>query len=398
MKLQLYTLLLVVVFTFNLSFLKAQTTNGYNFEVVKQLKTTPVKDQQRTGTCWSYATTSFIESELIRMGKPDVILSSMFFVRHAYTNKAERYVRFHGTNNFGQGGQAHNVFDVVKEHGFIPEKFYPGNNYGEDQHVHSEFEAVLQSMADAVIKNKNRKLSTAWKPAIESVVDSYLGIVPESFEIERKMVTPKEYASSMGFNPNDYIELTSFNHHPYYLPAILEIPDNWAHKAYINIPIDELINIIFNAIENGYTVCWDGDTSEKGFAYSKGLAVLPQAKVEEMSDSEQAKWSDVPKDSLTIKLYSFSEIVPEIKVDEQYRQQTFDNYQTTDDHLMHIVGISKDTNGNRYFITKNSWGTDDHIYNGYLHMSEQYVRGKTIAILLHKDALPKDIAAKIGLK
>ena len=374
-----------------------QPETGYNFEIVKQIKTTPVKDQQRTGTCWSYATTSFIENELMRMGKPEVILSPMFFVRHAYVSKAERFVRFQGTNNFGQGGQAHNVMDIIKSYGFIPEASYSGNNYGEDQHVHSEFEAVLSSMVDAVIKNKNRKLSTAWKPALESVTDSYLGAIPLEFEFEGEKFTPKNFASHMGFNPDDYVELTSYSHHPYYQSVILEIPDNWAHKPYYNIPIDELIEVIENAIKNGYTVCWDGDTSEKGFKYSKGLAVLPQAKVEEMNDSEQAKWSEVPKDSLMMKLYSFAEIVPEINANQKYRQETFDNYQTTDDHLMHIVGISKDSKGTQYFITKNSWGNDDHIYEGFLHMSEQYVRGKTVAILVHKDAIPTKIAKSIGL-
>ncbi|HPJ45961.1 MAG TPA: C1 family peptidase [Tenuifilaceae bacterium] len=393
-------LLIITVSVFVLSQLNAngQIDNGYNFEVVKQVKTTPVKDQQRTGTCWSFATTSFIETELLRMNKTEIILSPMFFVRHAYLTKAERFVRFQGTINFDRGGQAHDVVDVVRNFGIIPEQYFSGKNYGEEEHVHSELNAMLIAMADVVIKNKNRTLSTAWQPAIESVVDSYLGKIPEVFEYEGKKYSPKEFSRYMGINPDDYVELTSFNHHPYYQSVILEIPDNWSHKTYYNVPIDELILVMNNAIENGYTVCWDGDTSEKGFAYSKGLAVLPQAKVEEMSDSEQAKWSNVPKDSLTMKLFSFSEIVPEIKVTELYRQQTFDNYQTTDDHLMHIVGISKDTNGTQYFITKNSWGTDDHIYDGYLHMSEQYVRGKTIAVLLHKDALPKDIAIKIGLK
>lgn len=391
------TTLVIVLMSFQLAH-GQKSDSGYQFEIVKLIKTTPVKDQQRTGTCWSYATTSFIETELLRMGKAEIILSPMFFVRHSYLTKAKRYVRFQGTNNFGQGGQAHNVMDVVRDYGFIPEEHFNGNNYGEDQHVHSEFEAMLQAMVDVVTKNKNRKLSTAWEPAIESVIDSYMGKIPSEFAFDGKKFSPLSFAKQMGFTPDDYIEITSYNHHPYYQPIVLEIPDNWAHKSYYNIPIDELIEIIKYAVENGYSVCWDGDTSEKGFAYNKGIAVLPQVKVGEMSDSERAKWSDVPKDSLTLKLYSFSEIVPEVNADQHYRQNTFNNYQTTDDHLMHIVGISKDQNGSVYFYTKNSWGTDDHKYNGYLHMSQQYVKGKTVAIMLHRDAIPTHLAKKLGVE
>lgn len=376
----------------------AQGETGYQFEMVKTIKTTPVKDQQRTGTCWSYATTSFLETELIRMGKPEVILSPMFFVRHTYTNRIERYVRFHGTNNFGQGGQAHNVMDVIRLRGLVPEQFFSGMNYGEDQHVHSEMESILQGMVEAVVKNRNRKLSTAWQPAIERVLDTYFGDSPKEFNFGGKNYTPQSFAKWLGINPDDYIELTSYTHHPFYQQIVLEIPDNWAHKSYYNLPIDELMEIINHAIDNGFSVAWDGDVSEKGFVHRKGLAVLPQVNIKEMSDSEQARWADVPKDKLTDELYSFNSIVPEISVSQQTRQETFDNFKTTDDHLMHIVGISKDQNGNNYYYTKNSWGSANHIFDGYLHMSEPYVRKKTVAIMVHKDALPKPIAKKLGIK
>jgi bleomycin hydrolase len=374
-----------------------QNETGYVFEIVKKLATTPVKDQQRTGTCWSYATTSFLETEVLRMGKPEIILSPMFFVRHAYSNKVDRYIRFQGANNFGQGGQAHNVMDVIRLKGIVPEMNYSGKNYGEDVHAHSELEGLLKGMVDVVIKNPNRKLSTAWRPAIESVLDTYLGESPKTFSYNSKSYNPESFAKLLGINADDYIEITSYTHHPFYEQIVLEIPDNWAHKQYYNLPINELMEVISNSINNGYSVCWDGDVSEKGFSHRKGLAVMPQVNVSEMKDSEQAKWSEVPKDKLIDEIYSFKNIVQEVSVTQEMRQETFDNYKTTDDHLMHIVGISKDQNGNLYFVTKNSWGTSN-VYDGYLHMSEQYVRKKTVAIVVHKDALPKPIAKKLGIK
>jgi bleomycin hydrolase len=375
----------------------AQNETGYQFEEVKKLETSPVKNQQRTGTCWSYATTSFLETELIRMGKPEVVLSPMYFVKHAYSDKIDRYVRFQGTNNFGQGGQAHNVMNAIAEQGMVPESIFNGNNYGEEQHVHSEFESILRGMIDAVIKNRNRKLSTAWRPAVEGVINTYLGESPAFFNYKGKEYTPKSFAQEMGINPDNYIEITSYTHHPFYEKIVLEIPDNWAHKTYYNLPIDELMEVINSSIDKGYSVCWDGDVSEKSFVHSKGLAVLPVVKVEEMKDSEQAKWAEVASDKLLDEIYSFKSIVPEIEVTQEHRQETFDNYITTDDHLMHIIGISKDQNGTPYFITKNSWGTKN-VYEGYLHMSEQFVRMKTVAIMVHKDALPKAIAKNLGIK
>ena len=391
------SLLLLFAITIGFHAANAQNETGYQFEVTKEIKTSPVKDQQRTGTCWSYATTSFLETEILRMGKPEVILSPMFFVKSAYLDKVDRYVRFHGTNNFGQGGQAHNVMDAIARHGMIPESIFSGKNYGEEIHVHSEMEGIVRGMIDAVIKNRNRKLSTAWRPAIESVLDIYLGQTPERFTYNGKEYTPSAFAKDMGINPDDYIEISSYTHHPFYEQIVLEIPDNWAHKGYYNLPIDELVEVINYAIDEGFSVCWDGDVSEKGFVHSKGLAVVPEVKVAEMKDSEQAKWADVPADKLMEEIYSFKSIVPETQVTQKLRQITFDNYQTTDDHLMHLVGTSKDQNGTQYYIIKNSWGTKNP-YDGYLHMSEQFVRLKTVAIMVHKDALPKAIAKKMGIK
>ncbi|MDY0201717.1 MAG: C1 family peptidase [Tenuifilaceae bacterium] len=390
------TLCLTVFLGIPAQTLFAQNQTGYKFEVVKEIKTTPVKDQQRTGTCWSYATTSFFETELIRMGKPEVILSPMFFAKKAYIDRMNRYIRFQGTNNFGQGGQSHNVLDAITNFGMVPESVFTGKNYGEDIHVHSEMEAVLKGMIDAIIKNRNRKLSTAWEPALKAVLDTYFGETPSTFTYNGKEYSPQSFAKSLGINPKDYVEITSFTHHPFYEQMVLEIPDNWAHKGYYNVPIDELMEIINNSISKGYSVCWDGDVSEKGFVHGKGLAVMPVVKVEEMKDSEQGKWADIPANKLLEEIYSFKEIVPEIMVTQDLRQEGFDNFTTTDDHLMHIVGTSKDQNGTPYYIIKNSWGTGN-IYDGHLHMSEQFARMKTVVILVHKDVIPKAIAKKMGL-
>jgi len=391
-----FNFLLLLIISPLLMFVNAQNETGYEFTIENKLSTTPVKDQQRTGTCWSYTATSFLETELLRMGKPEIILSPMFFVRHTYTHKADRYVRFHGHNNFGQGSHAHNVMDVVREHGMVPEKHYDGLNYGEDRHIHSEMAAMLQGMLDAVIQNPNRRLSTAWKPSIESVLDNYLGESPSEFTYNGNTYTPASFTQWLEVNADDYIEITSYTHHPFYEPFVLEIPDNWAHSMFYNLPMDELMEVMDHALDNGYSISWDGDVSERGFAHNKGLAVLPEVEVEAMSDSEQARWSEVPENERVEEIYEFKEIVPEMDVTQQMRQETFDNYETTDDHLMHILGTSRDQEGNLYYLTKNSWGSEGHIYDGYLQMSLPYVQKKTVAIMVHKDALPEHIAEKLG--
>lgn len=383
---KIVSLLIVILLVANAS-INAQE-QGFQFKMVKEVNSSPVKNQQRTGTCWSFATTSYIETELLRLGKPLFDISEMFFVRQAYNSKAINYVRYHGNNNFGQGGQAHDVFDVIRTHGMLTEKEYPGLNYGSESHAHAELEAVLKAFVKAVVENPNRKLTTAWLPAYNSILDAYLGKVPD---------VKASPLANIGFNPNDYIEITSFNHHPFYSQFTLEIPDNWAHRSYYNIPLEDLIKVMKNAIMNGYSVCWDGDVSEKSFAYSKGVAVLPEERVEEMTGSDKERWIGLSEKDRKAQLFSFTAPVPEIKVDQVNRQANFDNLTSTDDHLMHLTGLATDQNGAVYFYTKNSWGTDG-IHNGYLYMSEPFVRMKTIAIMIHKSALPDEIAKKIGLK
>ena len=391
------TLIGVILFTITGNIYSQVDSSGYHFTMIKQVKTTPVKDQQSTGTCWSFATTSFIETELLRLGQPDFDLSEMYFVRYAYSDKANLYVRYQGTNNFGQGGQAHDVLNVMRSHGMATEQSYSGNNYGSKDHNHGEIESVLKAFIDEVIKKPNGRVTTAWAPAFESVLDTYFGKVPTDINYNGKTFTPKSLFESTGLNLDDYIEITSFNHHPFYQSFILEIPDNWHRDKYYNIPLDDFMAVIENALMNGYSVCWDGDVSEKGFGFKKGVAILPAGNIEDLKNSEMSKWSEVSEKDRISQMFRFKGPVPEVNVTQEIRQLNFDNQTTTDDHLMHLVGIATDQNGVKYYYTKNSWGVENYIYKGYLYMSEPFVKMKTIAILVHKDAIPADIAAKMGI-
>lgn len=344
--------------------LLAQIGKGnYKFTKVKEIKSTSVKDQNKSGTCWSFAAISFIESELFRMGKGEYDLSEMYTVRHAYLSKAWNYVRLHGHTIFGAGGQAHDVTNAIKEFGIVPENIYPGLNYGEEQHFHGELDGVLKGIVKAVVNNKDKKITPVWKNSFIATLDAYLGTLPENFEFNGKTYTPKSFAvDHLEFNVDDYIELTSYSHHPYYEKFILEIPDNWSNDLYYNVTLDDMMNIIDNAFNEGFSVCWDGDISGD-FSRRNGYAKLP----------DESK-----------------------KVTMEMRQKAFDNYTSTDDHLMHLTGIAKDQHGTKFYITKNSWNTDNS-YDGYWYMSESFLRMNTVAIMIHKDALPKDIRKKLGL-
>jgi len=344
---------------------------------------TNVKNQSRTGTCWTFATNSFLESELIRLGKDPVDLSEMFVVRKTYPVKARRYVRLHGNGTLGAGSLSGDVLRVIREHGMVPEAVYNGKFDNEELHNHNELDAVLRAMLNTIIKNPGKKLSPVWPKAIEGVLDAYLGEAPESFKFAGKNYTPRSFADHLGIDPDNYIEFTSFNHQPFYQPMAIELPDNWALNMSYNLPLDEFVGLMDAALEKGYSLGWDGDVSEKSFVQKKGLATLPQ-KVWDMRTKAE-------RDSILMKPE------PEIDVTQAVRQKMFDNYQTTDDHLMHITGISKDQNGTRYYITKNSWGTKDHTLNGYIHMSESYTKAKTVSFIVHKDAIPKGLRKKLKL-
>lgn len=365
--------------------------SSYVFTTIKEIKTTPVKDQYRSGTCWSFATVSFIETELLRMNKAELDISEMYFVRWAYHYKANKYFRLHGTSNFSPGGQAHDVLDIIKKHGILTEQEYSGKAYGEENHVHGEIDAVLKTYLDAVIKNANNKITPVWPKAYESILDTYFGQLACSSK-------GNELNESFGFNPDDYVEITSYSHSPFYKQMCLEIPDNWSNGLYYNIPIDELIQIINNAIENNFSVCWDGDVSEKGFSHKNGLAIVPDKNVKDLSGTERAKWDNLSSNEKDAQLYQFKYPATEKVITQEIRQQAFDNYSATDDHLMHIVGIAEDQTGNMYYITKNSWNSNSNKFGGYLKISEAYAKLNTIAIMVHKDAIPKDLRKKMGIR
>lgn len=361
---------------------KKSKADQYEFKMIYEIKTTPVKNQAKTGTCWSFATTSFVETELMRMEKGENILSPMFNVYYAYRPKAENYIRYNGLTNFGMGGQAHDVMNIIREFGFVPEEVYPGKQIGEEDHNHGEMDAVLKAIVDAVNKDRGGKITPVWSKVLDAALDIYLGVPPKEFTYQEKTYTPKNFVAATGFNPDDYVELTSFTHHPFYKQFDLEVPDNWSKGLYYNVPIDDIIKIMDWALEKGYSVAWDGDVSEKGFSRKKGIAIVPMT--EEATDDSKKDEEDADQPA------------KEKVVTQEMRQETFDNRTTTDDHLMHITGLAKDQNGSKFYYTKNSWGTKDKKYDGYWYMSEPYVRLKTIAIMVHKDAMPAEIRTRLG--
>jgi len=371
---------------------------GYVFEDEIVLPATSVKNQYRSGTCWSFSGLSFLESEMLRLGKPEVDLSEMFIVWHTYLVKAEKHVRVHGNLNFAAGGAFHDVTNMIQRYGIVPESVYNGLNYGETKHVHGEMDRVLKQHVDAVVENKSRKLSTVWSESIESTLDSYLGEIPQKFEYEGKTYTPQSFASDfVGLNMDDYVELSSYTHHPFYSKFILEVPDNWSWDQVYNVPINELEEIIDYSVNNGFTVAWAADVSEKGFVTSnKGVAVVPSANVEDMTDAEITKWESLSEKEKEKELYKLDKPVQEMIITQEMRQAAFDNYSTTDDHGMHIIGTAKDQDGRTFFKVKNSWG-DYNKFKGYFYASKPYVNYKTMCIMVHKDAIPQSIREKLEL-
>lgn len=374
----------------------AQDNDGYQFTTVKEVKISPVKNQNRTGTCWCFSGLGFLESELLRMGKGEYDLSEMFIVNHSYKDKADKYVRLHGYLNFAQGGSFGDVLYAAKHYGLVPESVMNGLNYGETMHVHGEMESAAANYLKAIIKNPNRKLSTAWKKGFDGIIDAYLGELPEKFTYNGKEYTPKSFAEELGLNIDDYVSLTSFTHHPFYSTFPIEVQDNWRWDLSYNLPIDELMQVFDNAINNGYSIAWASDVSEKGFSRN-GVAVAADIESMERSGSDQDRWlglSQTQKDQEIKKM--LEKPCQEIKVTQELRQEEYDNYKTTDDHGMLIYGIAKDQTGKKFYMVKNSWGTDNK-YKGTWYASETFVAFKTMNIVVHKNAIPKEIRAKLGI-
>jgi len=376
-----------------------KTEEGYKFTDVIRLPTTSVKNQYRAGTCWSYSALSFLESEVIRLGgDKDIDLSEMWIVRHTYNDKAEKYVRMHGILNFGQGGAFHDVTEMIKKYGIVPQKTYQGLNYGTEKDVHGEVDAILTNYVKAVVENKNKKVTTAWLKGYNGVLDAYFGKEVKDFEYKGTKYTPKSFVEKLKINADDYIEITSYSHHPFYSKFIIEVQDNWMWGNVYNLPINEMMEVMDNALNNGYTIGWGADVSEKGFSWTNGVAVVPEEAKENLSDDERSKWSELSDRERAKLFYSFDKPAKEKVITQEMRQEAFDNYQTTDDHGMHIVGIAKDQNGIKYYIVKNSWSDKGSPYEGYFYASEAFVKYKTMDFMIHKDAVPSAIKKKLNIK
>ena len=367
-------LLLVSTFTYG-------QDKGYTFTLKKELPCTPVKSQASSSTCWCFSGISVLESELLRMDKGTFDLSEMYIVRHTYELKAEMYARMHGNANFGGGSEYGDVIEGSREVGLVPETVYPGLNYGTTSHNHRELDGVLKGYMEALVKN--RSLTTAWMEGINGILDAYLGEMPSEFIYEGKTYTPASFMKELGLNPDDYICLTSFTHHPFYEPFVLELPDNWAAGLFYNLPLDEFMQVIDNAISTGYTVGWASDVSDRGFSMTEGVAIVPQKDWSEMSEDEAKKAFEGPQ--------------TEKVITQEMRQKEFDNYSTTDDHGMQIMGIASDQKGNSFYKVKNSWGITGK-YDGYLFVSKPFVALRTTNIMVNKNAIPDAIAKKMGVK
>ena len=378
----------------------AKKDEGFVFTTVKANPVTSVKNQSRAGTCWCYSSLAFIESELLRMGKGEYDFSEMFIVHNTYLDRADKAVRTHGDVSFSQGGSFYDALYGMEKFGLVPEaEMRPGVMYGDTLSNHNELTAVSDAVVLAIAKGRLRSLQKdnnnqmLWKKAITAIHDIYLGERPEKFTYKGKEYTPKSFYQSLGLNADDYVSLTSYNHEPFYSSFVLEIQDNWRWGQSYNLPIDEFMQVFDNAIMNGYTIAWGSDVSESGFTRN-GVAVLPDTeKAQELSGSDMARWLKMKPEEKQLN----TKPQPQKWVTQEERQVAYDNYETTDDHGMQIYGIAKDQEGNEYYMVKNSWGTDSK-YKGHWYASKAFVRYKTMNIVVHKNALPKDIAKKLGIK
>lgn len=368
---------------------KNQAAEPYRFETIIENPITPVKDQASSGTCWCFSGISFIESEILRTTGEECDLSEMFVVSHAYYDKALKYVRLHGNLNFGPGSSFSDVLAVLETYGIVPDAEMPGLQYGTSRHLHFEMDEVLKAIVAALIRNPNQRLTQTWKKGFRDMTAAYLGAIPGSFQVEGKTYTPQSYMASLGINLSDYVDISSWTHHPFYETMTIEVPDNWRARPAYNVPLDDMIAIIDNAIQNGYTVAWASDVSESGFT-ATGVGVVP-----EKAGSTGGRDKAGRTDESSLPVYARTPC-KELEITQEMRQEAFDDYSTTDDHGMHIFGLAKDQHGTEYYMVKNSWGNAG-LYQGIWYVSKAYVRYKTTDIVINKHAIPSDIRARLHL-
>jgi aminopeptidase C len=368
------------------------------FTTIKENKITSIKDQNRSGTCWAYSTLSFFENEILKKTGKTYDLCEMFVANKDYMERAILTVRMHGDSQFSQGGSSEDVLDILKNHGICPETAMPapGTLTGDSLANFEEFFGVMEPYVAAVSKSKAKKISKQWQKGLQGIIDSYLGECPKEFVYEGKKYTPQTFAASLGLNFDDYVSITSYTHHPFYTQFPVEVQDNWRWATSYNVPMDEMMKIIDNAINEGYTVAWGGDVTEDGFT-RMGLGIAYDVKkVRSMAGTDADRWFKLSSTEKKSKLDSLGVDAPEIVPTQEMRQEAFDNWETTDDHGMVIFGIAKDKNGREYYMVKNSWGEYGD-YKGIWYMSKNYVAYKTMSFMVNKNAIPKDIRKKLGL-
>ena len=390
------TLIAAVLMALGTSAFAQEKTEGFQFTTVKENPITSIKNQNRSGTCWAFSSLSFFEAELIRMGKGEYDLCEMYLAHKTYEDRAKASVRMHGDVSFSQGGSFYDAVYCMKNYGMIPQDAMPqpGTLYGDTLPNHNELFAIAESYVNAIAKGSQKQLSPVWFNGLNAIYDTYLGKVPEKFTHNGKEYTPKSYMESLGLNMNDYISLTSYTHHPFYEQFVIEVQDNWRWGLSYNLPLDEFMETMDYAVKNGYTFAWGSDVSETGFTRD-GIAVCPDAEKDaDLTGSDMARWTGMSATDKRRELTSRP--MPEIEVTQEMRQKAYDNWETTDDHGMLIYGIAKDQTGKEYFMVKNSWGESGK-YKGIWYASKAFVAYKTMNILIHKNAVPKKIAKKLGL-
>lgn len=368
------------------------------FTIVKENPITSVKDQNRSGTCWAYSTLSYFESEILKNTGKTYDLCESFVANKDYMDRAVQVVRYHGDMQFAQGGSAYDVYYVLKNYGICPEDAmpFPGSLYGDSLNNFNEFFSLLEPYVEGIATNKASKISGQWKVGFQGILDAYLGKCPENFTYEGKNYTPKSFASSLGLNMDDYVTITSYTHHPFYSQFVVEVQDNWRNPASYNLPMDEMMQIIDNAVMNGYTVAWGGDVSEPGFTRN-GLAYMIDAKkMQSLQGSDMARWLGLSAAKRRNLIDSLGCNVPEVQPTQEMRQERFDNWELTDDHGMLIYGIAKDQNGKEYYMVKNSWGEAGK-YKGTWYMTKTFIAANTMDYMVNKNAIPANIRKKMGI-